>query len=145
MKSIEEIITVTGGWDLLRRRPLKVEVPGFMSLNIEFIGRGPGGGLLVAISHSFLQAGDVMMDPEIVVEVTPGSSDWLPIRYRQDPLDIRHEAVVSEGGVFLLHHGLVADIRKFMQFWDSNIRQQGFIEAARTATSQGQTPPDQGE
>jgi hypothetical protein len=145
MKSIEEIIAVTGGWDRLRCRPLKVEVPGYLPLNIEIIGKGPGGGLLLAVSHTYVQNGDLMRDPEVVAEVTPGSSDWLPISFRQDNLGILHEAVVSEGGVFLFHHGLVADLRKFMAFWDENIRQQGFTEAARQATSQDRRPPGEGE
>ena len=146
MKSIEEIIAVTGGWDELRRRPLKIEAPGFMPLNVEVISqRGPGGGLLLAVSHTYVQNGDVMRDPEIVAEITPGSSDWLPISFRQDNLGILHEAVVSEGGVFLLHHGLVADLKRFMALWDKNLREQGFIEAARAATPQDQAPPDQGE
>jgi hypothetical protein len=55
-----------------------------MPLNIEVTGKGPGGGLLLAISHSSVQGGDLMRDPEIVAEVTPGSSDWLPISFRQD-------------------------------------------------------------
>jgi hypothetical protein len=63
----------------------------------------------------------------------------------QDNFGILHEAVVSEGGVFLLHHGLVADLKRFMALWDKNLREQGFIEAARAATPQDQAPPDQGE
>src|SRR6476659_4282167 len=82
-----------------------------------------------------------MMDPGIVVGVTPGSSDWLPIRQRQDKLGALHEAVVSEGGVFLFHHGLVADSGKCMVFWDRKVRQQGLIEAARTATSKDRARP----
>jgi hypothetical protein len=145
MKSIEEIIRITGGWDELRRRPLKVEAPGFMPLNVEVIGKGPGGGLLLAISHTYVQNGDLMRDPEVVAEVTPGSSEWLPISFRQDNMGILHEAVVSEGGVFLFHHGLVADLKRFMEFWDRNIREQGFIEAARQATPQDRSPPGNGE
>jgi hypothetical protein len=144
MKSIEEIIHITGGWDELRRRPLKIEAPGFMPLHIELVGKGPGGGLLLAISHTFVQNHDLMRDPEIVAEVTPGSSDWLPISFRQDNLGILHEAVVSEGGVFLLHHGIVADIKQFLAFWDKNIQEQGFIEVARAATPQDQSLPDHG-
>jgi hypothetical protein len=145
MKSIEEIIAVTGGWEQLRRRPLTIEAPGFMPLHLEIVGRGPGGGLLLAVSHTYVQNGDLMRDPEVVAEISPGSSDWLPIRYRQDNLGALHEAVVSEGGVFLFHHGLVADLKRFMAFWDENIREQGFIEAARQATSRGPRPPGAGE
>jgi hypothetical protein len=143
VRSIEKIIELTGGWDELRRRPLTIEAPGFMPLHLEIVGRGPGGGPLLAISHTFVQNSDPMRDPEVVAEVTPGSPDWLPISYRQDNLGVLHEAVVSEGGVFVFDHGLVADLKRFMAFWDRNLREQGFVEAARQATSQGRSQPDQ--
>jgi hypothetical protein len=145
IKSIEEIVCITGGWDHLPSHPLKIAVRSYMPLNIEVTGKGPGGGLLLAISHTSVQGGDVVRDPEVVAEVTPGSPDWLPISFRQDNPGVLQEAVVSEGGVFVFHHGLVADLRKFMAFWDEQIRQQGFIGAARTATSQERNPPDEGE
>ncbi len=145
MKSVEEIIGITGGWDRLRSRPLRIEVPGYMPLHIEVIGRGPGGGVLLAVAHTYVQNSDVMRDPEVVTEVTSGDPDWLPISFRQDNLGILHEAVVSEGSVLLFHHGLVADLRQFMAFWDQNLRQQGFIDAARQATPRGQTSRDESE
>ena len=43
MKSIEEIIEITGGWDRLRSHPLSIEVGGFVPLHIEIIGGGPRG------------------------------------------------------------------------------------------------------
>jgi hypothetical protein len=75
----------------------------------------------------------------------PWPFHWLPISFRQDNLGALHEAVVSNGGVFLVHHGLVSDLKRFLAFWDKNLREQGFIEAARAATPQVQAPPDQGE
>jgi hypothetical protein len=33
----------------------------------------------------------------------------------------------------VFHHGLVADLKRFMEFWDRNLREQGFVEAARQA------------
>jgi hypothetical protein len=131
MKSIEEIVQITGGWDRLRRHPLKIEVEGFMPLCIEAIGRGPRGGLLISVMHTYLQNGDVMRDPDVEVEVIPGTDDWLPCSFRQDGLGLLREAISTEGGVLQFHHGLVADIKRFLKVWDRNLREQGFVDAAR--------------
>jgi hypothetical protein len=38
MKSIEEIVEISGGWDRLRHHPLRIEVEGFMALHSEIVG-----------------------------------------------------------------------------------------------------------
>jgi hypothetical protein len=144
VRSVERIVELTGGWDRLRCRRLKIEVAGFMPLNIAVVGSGPGGGLLVAVSHTSVQDGVLMRDPEVVAEVTPGNPDWLPISFRQDSLGVVQEAVVDAHGV-LCCPGMVADFRKFLQLWDKNIEAHGFIEAARRATSLDRRSPGQGE
>jgi hypothetical protein len=131
MKSIEEIVQIMGGWDRLRTHPLKLEVEGFLALCIEVIGQGPRDGLLLSIMHVYEQHGDTMRDPDVEVEVMPGTDDWMPISYRQDGLGIFREAVSTEGDVVQFHHGLVADLKRFLKVWDHNIREQGFVEAAR--------------
>jgi hypothetical protein len=131
MKSITKIVEITGGWDRLLSNPLKIEVEGFLPLCVEAIGRGPRGGLLISIMHTYLQNGDVMRDPDVEVEVIPGMDDWLPVSYRQDNLGILRQAVSTEGGVVLFHHGLVPDIKRFLEVWDRNLRGQGFVDAAR--------------
>jgi hypothetical protein len=136
VKSVEEIIEATGGWERLRRRPLKIEVEGYMPLHVEIIGRGPRGATLLSIMHTYVQNGDVMRDPDVEVEVVPGSDEeWLPVSYRQDGLGIFQEAVSTEGGVVRYNHPQVVDVKRFLGMWDRNIRDQGFVEAAR------RTPP----
>ncbi len=136
MQSIAKIVELTGGWGLLRRRPLEIEVAGFLPLHIEVVGHGPGGGLLVSVSHANVQ--------QVIAEVTPGNADWLPVSYRQDSLGILHEAVVSEGGVFRFNRWLIPHLKRFLAGWDRDLREQGFIEAARAAASQDQRPPGSG-
>ncbi len=133
MKSVEEqIVEATGGWERLRQRPLKIEVEGYMPLHVEIIGRGPGGATLLSVMHTYVQNGDVMRDPDVEVEVVPGSDvEWLPVSYRQDGLGIFQEAVSTEGGVVRYNRRLVADLKRFLKTWDRNIRDQGFIGAAR--------------
>jgi hypothetical protein len=88
MTSVQEIIDVTGGWEHLRSHPLTLRVEGFMPLSLEIIGPGPRGGLLLSIMHSFEQNGDLMRDPDLVMEVVPQMGWWQPVSYRQDSLAI---------------------------------------------------------
>ena len=82
--------------------------------------------------HTYQQNGDVCRDPDVEIEVISGADEeWLPVSFRQDNLGIFRQAVSTEGGVVLFHHGLVADLRRFLEMWDRTLREQGFVEAAR--------------
>ena len=142
MRTIEEIIEVTGGWDALHKRPIKIEVENFMPLHVEIIGRGSSGGVVLSVMHTFLQNGDVMRDPDVVIEIVADSGDWMPISYRQDSLGIFQEPVWSEGGNVLFDHGLIADLRQFLNKWDANLKEQGFVAAAKLTASQSSSPND---
>jgi hypothetical protein len=131
VNSIAEIIEVTGGWDRLRERPLRIEVEGFMPLSIEVIGTGPRGGTALSIMHWFIQNGDVMRDPDLIVEILPQVKQWLSVSYRQDSLGLYQEAVYAEGDGVVVRSRLVDDLVQFMRLWDRNLREQGFVEAAR--------------
>ena len=48
---------------------VRINVSGYMPLSIEAIGRSAKGGTLVALSHTAVQNGDLMRDPEIVFEI----------------------------------------------------------------------------
>jgi hypothetical protein len=134
MDSIREIITLFGGMDRLRERSIRIEVEGFMPLCIEYVGEGPRGGILVSIAHYYLQNGDLMADPDLSVEVQP-SGEWLPVAYQQDGLGIYQEAVYLERDKVIERQRLVNDLLVFMQMWDENIKEQGYVEAARRTCS----------
>ena len=127
MNSVREIVQLTGGWDALAERPVTVRVDGFMPLCIEIIGRGRRGGVLLSVAHYHEQNGDLMRDPELVVEVT--RADWLPVSYRQDGLGLLREVEVTKDGVAAFDHLLAADLVEFMGEWDRNVRDQGFVAA----------------
>jgi hypothetical protein len=135
MKSIEQIIEAKGGWQHLEDHPIKVEVEGFMPLCIEYVGVGPRGGVLVSVMHYFVQNSDAMRDPDLVFEYLPGSGEWCPVSYQQDSMGLYQEAVaLQEDGSVIVDERLVRDLQRFMDQWDRNIRDQGFVEAARKPT-----------
>ena len=129
MESVREIIDVFGGMARLRQEAMRVEAAGFMPLHIERIGVGPRGGVLVSVAHYYVQNGDLMADPDLTVEVVDG--EWSPVAYRQDGLGVYQEAVYLDGDRVTVRPGLVNDLKQFMQAWDRNLRDQGFVDAAR--------------
>jgi hypothetical protein len=84
MRNVQKIIDTRGGLEALKRKSIRLEVPGFMWLVIEHIGTGPRGGELVSVAHYGELNGDPMRDPEIVFEVAGGQ--WHPVSIQQDYL-----------------------------------------------------------
>ena len=88
-----------------------VEVDGYEDLTIEKIDEDE-----VSVAHHYVQRGDLMCDPEIVFRVKDG--EWTPIEYTQHPSIYQKDA-----------EGL--DIGGFVDTWDRNLRDQGFVEASK--------------
>ncbi|MBA2224671.1 DUF6908 domain-containing protein [Thermogemmata fonticola] len=132
MNNVKQIIELLGGFERLMHEPIRLTVEGFMPLNIEYIGTGPRGGLLLSIMHHYTQHGDLMRDPDLVVEVIQAEDRWLPVSYQQDSLGIYQEAVSVEGEKLVERSRLVADLLRFMGQWDRNLGEQSFVEAARS-------------
>jgi hypothetical protein len=133
MKTVEQIIQRFGGLEFLRRDYIRLEVEGFMPLCIEYIGEGPRGLPLISVCHYGEQNGDAMRDPDVVFEVDFATgAGWGPISFRNDYLGIYQEAVFTdEDGRVMIRQGLVKDLKAFARMWDKNLRDQGFLDAAR--------------
>ena len=132
MKNLKQIIEILGGFERLKQEPIQITVEGFMPLNIEYVGKGPRGGLLLSIMHFYTQHGDLMRDPDLVVEVIASEDRWEPVSYQQDSLSLYQEAVSVEETGLVVRSKLVEDLKRFMHLWDRNLGEQGFVEAARS-------------
>src|SRR5437763_9367164 len=129
MKNVQAIIALFGG--LADLRHVRLEAPGFMPLVIEAIGTGPRGLPAVSVAHYYEQNGDLMRDPEMVFEAGPGR-ELLPVSYQQDNLGIYQEAALQDdqGGV-MVRPRLTKELARFARQWDRNLKDQGFVQAAR--------------
>ena len=85
----------------------------FDKLNLEWIARDE-----LAISHTFVQNGDLMRDPEIVVKVDNDYKTVFPIEYQNDTLNLygRYEEGDSKS----------KDCNRFLTQWLNNIDAQGY-------------------
>jgi hypothetical protein len=90
---------------------IEVDVDGFMELVIEKCGEKH-----LSVAHYYEQRGDLMRDPEVVFSL--GDGEWTPFEFRQDPMFHQHD----EDGL---------DIEEFLTQWNSNIQNQGFVDAAQ--------------
>ena len=129
MNNVQAIIDKRGGLEALKDNPIHIENPGWMPLNIEYIGTGPRGLPAIAVSHTYFQEGDVMRDPEIVFEIS--ELGWGPIEYRQDNLGLYQELVWNdENGKTMIKPKAVSDVKSFAKLWNKNIKDQGFVRLA---------------
>jgi hypothetical protein len=137
MKTVLEIIdTLAGGIAGLRHHPIKVEVDGFMPLCIEWIGTGPRGFPLISIAHYYEQNGDLCRDPDCEVEVH--NDVWYPCSFRNDSLGIMQEVSKQDDqGRVMIDKRPYEQLRGFLLVWDRNIRDQGFLEAAKLMAAKG--------
>ena len=132
MKNVIKIIEVFGGFENLAQNPISLMVEGFMPLSIERIGTGPRGGILLSVMHWYEQNGDLMRDPDVEIEILPDTGEWLPLSYRQDSAGLFQQVQRDiDGELMRATERFVKDIQDFLVLWDSNIGEQGFIEAAQ--------------
>jgi hypothetical protein len=116
---------------------VRITVPGYMPLAIEAIGRSADGGTLVALSHTAIQNGDLMRDPEIVFEIrtSAGARTAEPLSFRNDFTGTNQEVYrySPQGRRTHLVPSLKNELRSFARMWFRNLRAQGFFgtEAVR--------------
>ena len=72
----------------------------------------------ISVSHTYLQNGDIMRDPEIVFKEIDDS--WVAVMYQQD----------STGTYKQDEQGLKSTTTFAHNTWNKNIEEQGYIEAA---------------
>ena len=102
---------------------LKVENEPYMPLVIEVVFGG-----FVSVSHSFIQNGDNMYDPEIVFNT---AKKWSPVGITQSPMGIsRHlEYEKAVEGYY------IPGVAQLANMWALNLRSQGFADDDCTFTS----------
>ena len=121
-KLVAEIIKAAGCSpidELAVGKQIEVSQDGFMDLTIEKVGHDR-----VSVAHYYTQRGDLMSDPEIVFQIEDDGT-WLPIRYTQQP------------NIHDFDPDGIAHTQPFIDQWSSNLRAQGFIEAAKHADLSG--------
>jgi hypothetical protein len=110
---------------------VRITVPSYMPLAVEAIGRSADGGALVALSHTTVQNGDLMRDPEIVfgIREVDGVRAAEPLSFRNDFTGTHQEVYRYDQHGHPTH--VVPRLRKelcsFARMWFHNLNEQGFL------------------
>ena len=133
MKHIQLMIDQHGGFEAVRTRYLRLENPPLMRLVIEVIGGPyPNGAYEVSVAHYGEQNGDAMRDPEITFLVVPSAhgTKWTPLTFENSYMGAYQvvAVVTAEGTLQVRQPKQMQELRKFANQWDTNIKEQGFLE-----------------
>jgi len=102
---------------------LKLESSGFMALCIEHVGPNQ-----ISFAHYYLQNGDMMKDPDVVMEIDLANKAAFPLTYQQDGLGLYQEIYECDdtGKKLRFSPNLQKSIESFMVTWFDNMKNQGF-------------------
>lgn len=117
MDSIIRIVQAAGHDDVDEldvNKLIEVENESYMDLCVEKLADDR-----LSVAHYHTQRGDLMSDPEIVFDVS--GNEWVPIEYTQHGFPQVHQH--NPDGL--------DDVAGFIDEWDENIDEQGFVENAR--------------
>jgi uncharacterized protein YqiB (DUF1249 family) len=110
----------------------KSVVPGYMDLNLDVLRRGKDK-TIIALSHYYKQAGDMIPDPDMVLAVYPDRAMAEALTYQDC---YRYQEVYSDGGR-LVDIRAKRELNKFLNHWLGNLRIQGhFIKAPMTTVTE---------
>jgi hypothetical protein len=110
---------------------VRFTISSYMPLSIEDIGPSNDGPRLIALSHTGMQNGDLMRDPELVFEIVAGSDSRMaePISFRNDYLGLMEEVYRYDqaGRKTHVNARLKAELKDFAALWFRNLKDHGFL------------------
>lgn len=102
-----------------------------MPLSVKDIGQSTDGHRLIAISHYGEQQGDLMRDPEMIVEIHTSASPDIaePLSFRNDDMGLMQEVYRYDDSGKKTHVNtrLKQELTPFAKTWRKNLKDQGFL------------------
>jgi hypothetical protein len=108
---------------------LRIENPPYLPLVIEATPEpGPQGLRALSVAHYGEQNGDLMRDPEMMLEIVdaPSGLSLDPYYWRNDYLGVEQYSRTNLGGVYRVLPELHAEHCGFAHDWDRVIAMQGY-------------------
>ena len=100
---------------------LKTKSNGFMDLNIDKLS-----GNRIALSHNYIQEGDIIPDPDMEVVINFEYKIVYPVTY-QDSFGYREAYEFdAEGKAISVNEKVKREIEEFFGQWLRNLKMQGF-------------------
>ncbi|MBI4979674.1 MAG: DUF1249 domain-containing protein [Spirochaetes bacterium] len=108
---------------------VKMKSSGFMNLNFDFLGAHSDGRISISMAHNYIQNGDVMADPDMVLLVDQKNETVEALTFQQDSLGIYQE-VYTDSTMKQYYPRLKQELNAFLGQWLRNILQQGYLVPA---------------
>ena len=110
---------------------VRITVDGYMPLSVEDIGQSAEGNRLIAISHTGIQNGDLMRDPEMVFEVHADTTAADPLSFQNDYIGLFQEVyrLDDAGKKTHVNPKFKAELKSFAALWFRNLKAQGFLSS----------------
>jgi len=125
---------------------IKIENAPFQDLVIEdTCQRGPHGFATISVAHYSEQNGDAMRDPEMLFEAEEFGNKIIlkPYYFRNDFAGVEQYSIRTEEGRISVNSRLQKEHEEFAQLWNTNLQQQGFLEAFLRSRLPPQAPHEQ--
>lgn len=110
-------------------RYMRLESDGFEPLSVERLG-----GNQISIMHTFTQNGDLMRDPDMVLELDPNEQTIQALSYELSSMGL-YQDVYASGNP---NSKLQKDLNSFLSDWLRNIRQQEYSPVRAVAIQNGE-------
>ena len=110
--------------ELKNKAHLKFTSKGFMDLNFDYLGAEDDGCFKIALSHNYIQNGDLICDPDMEVLIHQKMKMAEAMTYQQNNLGI-YRIVYSEDRKKV---NLIAkkELNNFLNKWLSNLLTQNY-------------------
>ena len=105
--------------------------PSMMPLHLEWIGADE-----LAISHTYIQNGDVMRDPEMTFRIDREKGTLMPLTFQQDGSIQLYQEVYPKPGMW--RPKLSKDLSRFAQQWFKNISEQRYHKREAVVVRDGE-------
>lgn len=101
---------------------MKLKAAGYMDLSIDNLRGGK-----IAMAHNYIQNGDVMADPDMMLEVDTEEKTIVPLTFQNDGLGLFQEVydIDGQGNKTGVRVKLKRDLEHFLIQWIKNLKMQG--------------------
>lgn len=142
---LHHLIQLLGGIQAIRDAGhIKLENSPYMPLTLEVTGEGlmRSAGYTtdcaIAVSHTHIQNGDLMRDPEVVFDYYERGGLFIPTTFTQHTLGTDRQIIWrDEAGQLRYNPGEHRNLCSFCNTWQQNLRDQGWLDIAKLRARQG--------
>jgi hypothetical protein len=136
METVQEIISISGGFARLKKEPIKISNGEHPPLVIQYLGKtGVGAADYLRVMRIEEIDGEISRVFEMSFEVNPDGSFWRAVVWHceltgETRFVYSGHPVNADRTLYLINMDEMRTLRFRANAWDENIRELGYLEAA---------------